>query len=451
MEPPSLDNSLSLLSLFQPLSIEVIIAIVVMFLLLICSALISGSEVAYFSLRPADHEILTSEKSDISQRVLDLLERPQRLLATILIGNNLVNVAIVILSSFIVANSFNFADYPAWAAFAIQVGAVTFLLLLLGEVIPKVYASTNMLLLCKFMAIPLTAMRGLFTPVSTLLISSTTLINRKVKKRSSEYSSDELEHALELTRDEASTPDEEKILKGIVRFGNTDVKQILTPRTEVVAFDITTEYLDLLEELLEQGFSRVPVYRETLDQVIGILYLKDLLPYADENELNWQKLVRQPYFVPENKKLDDLLKEFQKKKVHMAIVVDEYGGTSGIVTLEDIIEEIVGDITDEYDDEDIFYSKLDENNYVFEGKTPLVDLYKILDIDGNNFEEAKGESDTLAGFMLELTGRIPSKNEKLKFENYVLTVEAADKRRIKRVKLTIANLVNSEEERSNSR
>jgi len=451
LEPPSIETLSLLTSLFQPLSVEVIIAIVVEFILLLCSALISASEVAYFSLSPADRGVLENEKSNASKRVIELLEKPQRLLATVLIGNNLVNVAIVILSSFIIEGSFNFEAYDAWVAFAIQVGAVTFLLLLLGEVIPKVYATTNSLLICRMMSLPLHVLRAIFKPVSTALISSTTLINRRVKKRTSEYRADEMEHALELTRDRDSSPDEEKILKGIVRFGNTDVKQIFTPRTEVIGFDITTEYRSLLEELLEQGFSRVPIYRETLDQVIGILYLKDLLPYSEEEEMNWQSLVRQPYFVPENKKLDDLLQEFQKKKVHMAIVVDEYGGTSGIVTLEDIIEEIVGDITDEYDDEDIFYSKLDESNYVFEGKTPLVDLYKILEIDGANFEEAKGESDTLAGFILEVTGKIPSKNERIKFENYVLTVEAADKRRIKRVKLSIQNLVNSDEEKNNNR
>ena len=273
------------------------------------------------------------------------------------------------------------------------------------------------------------------------------MINKRIKKRQSDYSVDELEQALELTKDEETTPDEQKILKGIVRFGNTDVKQIMTPRTEVMAFDFRTPYTELLSELLEQGYSRVPVYKESIDHVLGILYLKDLLPHADSTDLEWQNLVRSPYFVPENKKLDDLLKEFQTLKVHMAVVVDEYGGTSGIVTLEDIIEEIVGEITDDFDDEDIFYSKLDEQNYIFEGKTPLVDLYKILDIDGENFEDVKGESDTLAGFMLELSGKILSKNEKVKFENYILTVEAADKRRIKRIKLTLMDTVENDDDR----
>lgn len=452
MEPPSLDYLPTFLTMFRYPGVDVMLAMGVELLLLVCSGLISGSEVAFFSLRPADREILLSERTKTSERVLALLERPQRLLATILITNNLVNVGIVILSTFIIAGTFNFEAYPLWVSFAVQVGAVTFLLLLLGEIVPKVYATVNILPLCKFMSLPLEVLMKVLYPLSSVLMRSTTAINKRVKKRTAEYSSDEMEHALALTKDAETTPEEEKILKGIVRFGNTDVKQILTPRTEVVAFDITTPYAELLEELLEQGFSRVPVFRETLDQIIGILYLKDLLPHAEEVEFNWQTLIRKPYFVPENKKLDDLLQEFQKKKVHMTIVVDEYGGTSGIVTLEDIIEEIVGDITDEFDDEDIFYSKLDEQNYVFEGKTPLVDLYKILDIEGDNFEEAKGESDTLAGFMLELTGKIPAKNEKLKFENYILTVEAADKRRIKRIKLTITeNETISQDKSSNDR
>jgi len=246
-----------------------------------------------------------------------------------------------------------------------------------------------------------------------------------------------------MTIDDKTPLEDEKILKGIVRFGATDVKQIMQPRTEVVSFEKRTAFPDLLEQLLDAGFSRVPVYAESLDQIEGILYLKDLLPHAEKTELEWNGLLRPAYFVPENKKLDDLLKEFQEKKIHMAIVVDEYGGTSGVLTLEDIIEEIVGDITDEFDDDDVIYSKLDDSNYVFEGKIPLVDLYKILEIEGQNFEEAKGESDTLAGFVLELAGKIPLKNEKTKFENYIFTVEAADKRRIKRIKLTILDPVES--------
>jgi len=447
LEPPSLLFIHHLLSLFNPLSAAVILALAVEAVLLMLSALVSGSEVAFFSLGPSENEELANDKTENAERILKLNQAPERLLATIVITNNFVNVAIVILSSYIVAESFNFDDHPIWVSLVLQIGVVTFLLLLLGEVIPKVYATNHALKLAYVMAIPLNILTKIFYPLSGILISSTNFIHKRVKKRTTEYSSDELEHALELTRDEQTTPEEEKILKGIVRFGNTDVKQILTPRTEVLAFDLDTPYGELLEELLENGYSRVPVYRNSLDNVVGILYLKDLLPHSEEQDLYWQKLLRKAYFIPENKKLDDLMQEFQVKKVHMAIVVDEYGGTTGIVTLEDIIEEIVGDITDEYDDEDIFYSKLDDRNYVFEGKTPLVDLYKILDIEGENFEDAKGESDTLAGFILEISGKIPPKNEKVRFEDYLFTVEAADKRRVKRVKITLPEIIDTEEER----
>ncbi len=437
MEPPDIEPLSILLALFKPVSPEVGVAIFVAVMLIICSALISGSEVAFFSIGPQEKNDLESAKNKSADRILALINRPQKLLATILISNNFVNIGIVIISTFIVEQSFNFEDNPLWVARVIQVGGITFLLLLLGEVIPKVYATANSLPLCRFMSIPLEVLGKVFSPLSSILITSTNVINKRVKKRTGDFSVNELEHALELTKDEETTPDEEKILKGIVRFGGTDVKQIMTPRTEVIAFDVETSFSELLDEILSQGFSRVPIYNESLDQVKGILYLKDLLPHAEADELIWLSLVRPPYFVPENKKLDDLMKEFQEKKVHMAVVVDEYGGTSGVVTLEDILEEIVGDITDEFDDEKIFYSKLDKHNYVFEGKTPLVDLYKILDIDGENWEEVKGESDTLAGFILEQSGKIPLKNEKVRFEHYILTIEAADKRKIKRVKLTV--------------
>lgn len=449
MEPPSTDFTLTLLTVFQPLSIEIGIAILASIILLLCSALISGSEVAYFSLSQEDMDHLENEKTGAADKAIALLEDPHRLLATILIANNFINIVFVILSSFILTAGLNFDAYPVWVEWVVQVGTITFLLLLLGEILPKVYATVNSMKLITLMASPLTFLMKVFNPVSSVLISSTNVINKRFKTRQEDYSVDELEHALELTKDEQTTPDEEKILKGIVRFGNTDVKQIMKPRTEVVSFDFTTSYADLMDELLEEGFSRVPIYKESIDQVVGILYLKDLLPYADSTDLDWQTLLRAPYFVPENKKLDDLLKEFQTRKMHMAIVVDEYGGTSGIVTLEDILEEIVGDITDEFDDEDILYSKLDEQNYIFEGKTPLVDLYKILEIEGHNFEEAKGEADTLAGFMLELSGRLLVKNEKVNFENYVLTVEAADKRRIKRIKLTLLQTEETEAKEKN--
>lgn len=444
MEPPSYLLILQIQYSAETTSLELIVAALLICVLLIASALISGSEVAFFSLSNSDKETLQNEKSATAYRILHLHAKPEKLLGTILVANNFVNIAIVVLSSYIVANAFDFSGLPDWLIFGIQVVTVTFLLLLLGEVVPKVYATTYGMRLCRLMALPLSIADVLFRPITTILIRSTSFINKRVRKRSAGYSANHLEQALELTRDEQTTPGEERILKGIVRFGNTDVKQIMTPRTEVVAFGIDTPFVQLLQGLLEQGYSRVPIYHQTIDKVKGVLYLKDLLPYADDSAFNWQSLMRKAYFVPENKKLDDLLREFQSRKTHMAVVVDEYGGTSGIVTLEDVIEEIVGDITDDFDDEEVFYSRLDDSNFVFEGKTPLVDIYKVLNINGDNFEEAKGESDTLAGFIIELTGRIPSKNEKVRFDNYTFTVEAADKRRVKRVKLTIHDLVESE-------
>ncbi len=449
MEPPSLLQITEFLAFLKPVTLELLIATLVAIVLLACSALISGSEVAYFSLGLAERENLENGKSPIDERVLSLLNKPHQLLATILIANNFVNIAIVIVSSYIVSGIFDFSAMSEKLVFIIQVGVVTFLLLLLGEVIPKVYATINALKLCKLMAVPLQFLMRIFYPLSAVLISSTDFINKRIKKRETEYSPDVLEHAIDLTIDEETSPEDEKILKGIVRFGSTDVKQIMTPRTEVLSFDLRTNYSELLAEILKQGFSRVPIFKESIDQVIGILYLKDLLPYSDRTEMNWQSLVRSPYFVPENKKLDDLLKEFQERKMHMAVVVDEYGGTSGIVSLEDIIEEIVGDITDEFDDEDVYYSKIDDSNYIFEGKTPLVDLYKVLDIDGENFESEKGESDTIAGFILELTGKFPEKTEKVNFENYTFAVETRDKRRIKRIKLTINESEKVEDEKGN--
>jgi gliding motility-associated protein GldE len=329
-------------------------------------------------------------------------------------------------------------------AFVIQVIAVTFLILLFGEVIPKVYATRNALKLAETMAMPIMFVKKILTPVSYLLISSSSFIEKKVKQKVHRISVDELSDALELTNDPEI--EEEDLLKGIVRFGNTDVKQIMKARIDATAIDIEMGYHELLELIRECGYSRIPVYKKNFDNVTGILYIKDLLSSIDLNETtsskgekDWRKLVRNPFFVPENKKIDDLLKEFQEKKIHLAIVVDEYGGTSGIVTLEDIIEEIVGEISDEYDDDELSYSKLDDFNYVFEGKTPLNDLYRIIGMEGDIFEEVKGDADTLGGFIIELEGRIPKKNECVTFQNLLFAIEASDKRRITRVKITIIN------------
>jgi putative hemolysin len=312
----------------------------------------------------------------------------------------------------------------------------TFLILLFGEVLPKVYATNQATKLIRFMAAPMLLIERIFSPFSYLLINSTSFIDKKVKKNKESLSVEELEHAFEITED-ALQREERNILKSIVRFGNTDVKQIMTARTFAKAFEQEISFEELLKQAKDIGYSRIPVYKETFDIVLGILYLKDLLPFIDRKNFEWKKLLRQPFFVPENKKIDDLLKEFQRKKVHLAIVVDEYGGTSGIVTLEDILEEIVGEITDEFDDEEIKYSKIADNDYIFDGATSLIDVYKVMRIDGEEFEVAKGEADSIAGFIIEQAGIIPKKGEKVKFLNYEFTVMASDKRKVKQIQLTI--------------
>jgi len=415
--------------------------LLILVILLICSALISGSEVGFFSLSAADIRALQDNPTAANKRLQHLLNKPSKLLATILICNNLINIGIIILSAFTMSELFNFQGMSAVLQFTIEVVIVTSLILLFGEVIPKVYAASNSLKMALLMTYPLMTLNKLFTPLSYVLVKGSEYLGRKIKPKSNQVSVDELEHALELTRDRDTSEEEQKILEGIVKFGNIEVSQIMRPRTEAVAFDIKTEYAELLKKILETGYSRIPIFKHSFDEIVGTLYVKDLLPYADRSNFKWQTLVRNPFYIPENKKLDDLLKDFQEKKIHMAIVVDEYGGTSGIVTLEDVIEEIVGDITDEFDDDEINYSKLDDNNYVFEGKTLLVDFYRILDVESEAFEDQKGEAETLAGFILELTGKIPKKNERVHFHHFTFTVEAADKRRIKQVKITINNAV----------
>jgi len=425
------------LGILKPFSLDIALGLLFMLLLLLCSALISGSEIAFFALSPQDQKDLDASKKKKATLILHLLKRPKTLLATILIGNNFVNVAIIVLSTYIVRGMFHLEGNQV-AAFWVQVVGVTFLILLLGEILPKVFANKNPLKLAALMAQPLLVMQRLFSPLSRVLVWTLSLYGNQDGKKGDNISVDELSHALELTQDDDQSEDEKKILEGIVKFGSTDVKQIMTSRMDIVGFDIEASFSDLIEGIKESGFSRLPVYEENADQIEGIIYIKDLLPHLDEsNDFQWNGLIRKPYFVPENKKIDDLLKEFQEKKIHLAVVVDEYGGSSGIVTLEDVIEEIVGDISDEFDDDQLAYSKLDDFNYVFEGKTPLNDLYRVLDIDGTLLEESKGEADTLAGFILEQAGKIPKKNEKIPFERFVFTVEAADRRRIKRVKVTI--------------
>ncbi len=406
--------------------------------LLFCSALISGAEIAFFSLTPADLEPEEGQQLSKSREIVSrLLDTPKRLLATILIANNLINIAIVLVFDAVATPFFEAID-PYWLKFLIEVGLVTFLILLFGEILPKVYASRNKLRFATSMAFPIQILFGLFTPLSRPMRNATVYLERRFSKQKLSISVDQLSQALELTSDEETTHDEQKILQGIVTFGATDTKNVMRPRLDIFALDIESSYSEVLADILKQGYSRIPVYKESIDQIKGILYVKDLLPHFDKKEFKWSELLREPYFIPENKKLDDLLNEFKQMKMHLAIVVDEYGGTSGLITLEDIIEEIVGEITDEFDDEDLVFSKLDDRNFVFEGKTPLKDFYRVIQLqDPKEFEESKGEAESLAGFILELTKGFPKKDETVVFGRYHFVIESFQGKRINQIKLTI--------------
>ena len=442
MDPSPSSFLLSFSHIFQPIDFELGLSIFSVLILVVLSALLSGSEVAMFSISNKQRFDLEDQNKNTNKRVLTLLKEPKKLLATILIANNFINVSIVMASNFVFNNLIIEGSISDTMNFIIQVIVITFLILLFGEVIPKVYANNYNLKFSKFMAIPLQLLKKLFYPISQILVNSTNLIDKRIEKRKESIQANELEHALNLTVDSVDNEDEKKILEGIVKFGNTDVKQIMTPRTDVISFEITTPFNELMSELKEIKYSRIPVFEDSFDKIKGILYAKDLLGKMNEKKnFKWPNLLREPKFVPENKKLDDLLKEFQEEKTHIAIVVDEYGGSSGIVSLEDVLEEIVGEITDEFDEEDVNYKKLDELNYIFDGKTTLIDIYKLLEIDGEIFEKEKGESDTIAGFCIEQAGKILLKNEKISFDRYTITVEAADKRRIKKVKITINEVV----------
>jgi putative hemolysin len=414
-----------------------IISFLVLIVLLLISALISGSEAAFFSLSPSDKEELKADDGKNASFVKKMLNRPKELLATILIVNNFVNVGIVILSSTIFASISPPTKENEVFHFIVEVIVITLVLLLLGEVIPKIYASKNALGFSKLMGRNLYNLNRL-PPISWMragLVRGSSFIQRAAGKGKVRISSDELEHALALTKDEDGSEDKQRILEGIVKFGGTDVRQIMRSRMDVYAIDVDSTFDELMEMILECGHSRIPVYKETFDHVQGVLFIKDLLPFIGSNKEDWPTLIRKPFFVPENKKIDDLLKEFQEKHFHIAMVVDEYGGTSGIVTLEDILEEIVGDITDEFDDDEIVYTKIDENTYLFEGRTSIVDFYKVMNIDEKNSEINSNVADSLGGFITESAGRILMNNEFVVAGNLKLIVESSDKRRIKMIKV----------------
>tara|TARA_R110000823_G_scaffold58763_5_gene141753 strand:+ start:25472 stop:26752 length:1281 start_codon:yes stop_codon:yes gene_type:complete len=411
--------------------------------LLACSALISGAEVAFFSLTPSDFE--TNEEKGIAKKlgiVQRLLARPKKLLATILVANNFINIAIVLLFDSLSDDLFSGIEsnfYGIDVRFIVEVGVVTFFILLFGEILPKIYANRNRISFAVFMAQPLNILDTLLSPISLPMRSATIYLHDRYGKQKSNISVDHLSQALELSNKD-TTHEEQKILQGIVTFGNTDTKQVMKNRMDIFALNEEQPFKEILPEIIQHGYSRIPVYKDSMDNITGILYVKDLIPYTDRKILDWKTLKREAYFVPENKKLDDLLNEFKEMKMHLAIVVDEYGGTSGLISLEDIIEEIVGEISDEFDDEDLIFSKLDDNTFVFEGKTPLKDFYKVIKPENSEiFEDEKGEAETLAGFLLEISKGFPKKNEIISFHNYAFTIEAFEGKRIKQIKLTIEN------------
>lgn len=425
---------LQMLLIAQP---EQLIYLFVFILLLIFSALISGAEVALFSLSNTELEE-PDPNFPRQEMVAKLLDRPKKLLATILIANNAINITSVLIFSILAQVWFGGLENEV-LRFVIEVGAVTFLILLFGEIFPKVYANRNPKGFANFMAIPLNVLDKLFSFMSLPMRYVTLQIQDRLGSKKSNITVSQLSQALELTDENDTTDEEQQLLQGIVSFGNTDTKNVMRNRTDVFALDENLTFKEIIPQVVSNGYSRIPVFKESVDQITGILYVKDLLPYIDRKNFEWTKLLREAYFVPENKKLDDLLQDFQEQKKHLAIVVDEYGGTSGLISMEDIIEEIVGDISDEFDDENLIYSKLDDRNYIFEGKTSIKDFYRILGLSEEGvliFENAKGESETLAGFLLEQTGHFPRKLDKINFEGFTFLIESMDRKRIKQIKCT---------------
>jgi putative hemolysin len=412
---------------------------IVVIFLLICSALISGAEVAFFCLQLKAIEELNENNSDPRlQRVITLLKRPKRLLATILVANNFINIAIVLVFSVLSSFFFSGIENPI-LVLIIEIGLITTIILIFGEILPKVYANRNALEFAKRMAFLISALDQYFLFWITYPMSKTTsFLEKRLGDQKNQFSVDKLSQALELTGDDETTSDEQRILEGIVNFGNTDTREVMCPRMDMFALSDELSLEEIIPIILEEGYSRIPVYHEKKDNIKGILYTKDLLPNLGNPDFVWQGVLKPPIYVPENKKLDDLLKEFQQKKIHLAIVVDEYGGTSGLITLEDIMEEIVGDISDEFDEHDLSYSRIDDYTYIFEAKISLKDFFKAIHIEDTEiFENVKGDSETLAGLLLELAKKFPRKGQKIRFQDYTFTVEELEQMRIKQVKVEL--------------
>ena len=417
-------------------SLGAIISGILAILLLFLSGFASGSEIAFFSLSPSDLNELEESNDERDKKILELRKDSERTLATILITNNLVNVTIIMLCNYFFAHVVSFGN-AVWLEFLIITVLLTFILLLFGEIMPKVYCGQHALSVCRTFVHSIMSLRRLFYPLASILIKSGTLAEKVVQKENHVLSVDDLEQALELT-DKNDLKEEQNMLEGIVRFGDETAKEIMTSRQDVVDLDFRSTFPEVLKCIVDNNYSRIPVYQNSVDNIRGILYIKDLLPHLQKPaSFRWQSLIRPPYFVPETKKIDDLLREFQENKVHIAIVVDEFGGTSGIVTLEDVLEEIVGEINDEYDEEEKNYVRINANTYLFEGKTLLSDFYKIVDIDDETFAEVEGDADTLAGLMLELKGDFPQVHERIDYQNFTLEAEEVDGHRISKVKVVI--------------
>ena len=418
-------------------SLGAIVAIVLAVLLLFASGFVSASEIAFFSLSPSDLSEIEEEEHPSDKHITNLLKDSERLLATILISNNFVNVTIIMLCNFFFAEVVDFGD-SVIVEFLVITVILTFLLLLFGEIMPKIYSAQHTLKFCRFAAPVIMVLKKVFSPLSNLLVRSSFIVNKCVVKKNYNISVDDLSQALELT-DKSEISEESNILEGIIRFGGETAKEVMTSRLDMVDLEITSSFKEVLDCVVENGYSRVPVYEDSRDNIKGILYIKDLLPYLKKDaDFKWQNLIRPAYFVPETKMIDDLLRDFQANKIHIAIVVDEFGGTSGIVTMEDIIEEIVGEINDEYDEEERSYVKINDHTYVFEAKTLLSDFYKIVKVDSDVFEDVVGDADTLAGLLLEIKGEFPKLHEKLEYDNFLFEVLEMDARRILKIKVIIS-------------
>ncbi len=432
-----INTSISTADLFSlALSLSAVIV------LISCSALISGSENAFFGLTKNQINELTEPDNTIAKYISYLVQHPKHLLATILISNTFVNIAIVLVSTVAISIVFQFSEFPI-LGFFIEVVLVTFILVLFGEVMPKIYASQNNIRVAKFMAGPMFLLNKILTPFVFILVKSTSVIDKRITKKGHIFSIDELTHAIDITNEEETPKEEKIILKSIVNFGNITVKQIMQQRPDITAIKSDTPYKQLLLKISDWGYSRVPIFTDNLDNIIGILFIKDLLPHLSKDDtFEWKTLIRKPYFVPESKKIDDLLKEFQTKRVHFAVVVDEFGGTQGIVTMEDILEEIFGEINDEFDEDETVYSRLNDTTYVFEAKMLINDMCRFIGVETEVFDDIRNDADTLAGMLLELKGELPTKGAVILYKDFKFIIESVDKRRIKRVKVELLNVEN---------